>query len=215
MTFESLIAQGIRDTMEEKMAEYRVDGKTHRFSLAYRIRRRCILRSRNNITPLSIRKIRLILIAVILALFALTGFSLWRQLGGFSFNIFNDHSIVHYSDNNAKTTIEEIYCLPEEYELLSFSSNKTNILSEYMIDGEIVTISQHLIPFEYNANTENNNAEYLKINENDGYYITVDGETYISWAMDSYRFYISGKIDKNSAISLAESLKIGNFDQIP
>ena len=39
MTFDNLIAQGIRDTLKERCAEYQMTGKKHRFSLAYRIKR--------------------------------------------------------------------------------------------------------------------------------------------------------------------------------
>ena len=217
MTFEVLIAQGIRDTLEEKCAENRVHGKTHSFSLAYKIRRRSILDSRNNGMPLSIRKIRIILIAVILALFALTGFGLWRQLGGFSFNIFNDHSKVSYNADNFKTSIEEIYGLPEEYELLCISVEKYNVYSEYIVDGELVTINQYLFSDINQTNTENYKVEFLTINESDGYFIEniVDNDNYMAWTMDGYRFYLTGKVNKSIAINLVELLKIRNIDKNP
>lgn len=216
MTFEELIAQGIRDTLDKKCAEYPLEGKKHHFSLGYKIRRRRMLRSRTKGAPFSIRKIRFFLIAVILALFALTGFSFWRQFGGFSFNIFRDYSKIFYGDNKAKTTIEEIYGLPEEYELLSIISEKYVVKSKYMIDGEIVTLNQYLISYANNANTEKNNAEYLSINGNDGYYLNMfEGKSYVMWIMDGYRFYLLGEINKDTAVNLAESLKIRKFDKDP
>ena len=56
MTFDDLIAQAIRDTLDEKCAEYRHIGKKHRFSVAYRIRRWIIIRFRVKSMPLSFKK---------------------------------------------------------------------------------------------------------------------------------------------------------------
>lgn len=215
MTFDDLIAQGIRDTLDKKCAEYPLEGKKHHFSLGYKIRFRRMLRSRTKGSKFSSRKLRFILIAVILALFALTGFSFWRQFGGFSFNIFRDYSKVSYADNKVKTTIEEIYGLSEEYELLSISLEKYSVYSEYMVDGETVTLSQYLLSDVNQTNTEDNNAEYLSINKNDGFYIVIDEISYVSWNLDGYRLYLLGKISKNTAVFLAESLEIRNFDKIP
>ncbi|MCH5207797.1 MAG: DUF4367 domain-containing protein [Oscillospiraceae bacterium] len=216
MTFDDLIAQGIRDTLDKKCAEYPLEGKKHHFSLGYKIRRRRMLRSLTKGSPFSSRKLRLILIAVILALFALTGFSLWRQFGGFSFNIFRDHSNVFYDSNEVKTAIEEIYFLSEEYELISITSKQNLVRSKYMVDGEIVTLNQYLLSHVNIANTENNNVEYLLINGNDGYYLTMfENINYVMWIMDGYQFQLSGEFDKNAAKILAESLKIRNSDKIP
>ena len=217
MTFDDLIAQGIRDTLEEKCAEYRLDGKEHHFSIAYKIRRESIIHSRRKKAPISVRKIKYILLAIILSLVALTGFSLWRHFGSFSFNVFNDHSRVYYGDETVKTSIEEIYGLPEEYELLGIYTYEFNVLSQYLFDGEIITLSQHLINHLENINTEQNSAVHLTIKGNDGYYINnvADNNYYIEWVMDGYRFYLHGNIDKNTAVILAESLEIRNFDKIP
>ena len=90
MTFDELIAQGIRETLDEKCAECRTDGKKHHFSLAYKIARRNTIISARKRKPLSIRRIRYILLAILFVLFALLGFSLWRHFGGFSFKVFKD-----------------------------------------------------------------------------------------------------------------------------
>ena len=216
MTFDDLIAQGIRDTLGEKCAENLTGGKNHRFSIAYRIRRASIIRSRRSRPRFTIRKIKYILIAVIIALFTLTGFSVWRKFGGFSFNVFKDHSRVYFSGEVFKTEIEEIYGLPEEYEILSISLSKYDAYSKYMINGEIVTLSQDLSSAVGNANTENYEAEYLTINGNDGYYINMhENGNGLTWVMNGYRFYLFGEIDKSTVVFLAESLKIKNFDKIP
>ena len=56
MTFDELIAQGIRDILEEECAEYRQDSKKHRFSLIYKINRAIIIRFRVKRIPLPIKR---------------------------------------------------------------------------------------------------------------------------------------------------------------
>ena len=81
MTFDELIAQGIRDTLEEKCAEFQPTRKKHRFSVAYKIKRGLVVHSPGKITLPSVRAINYILIAIISAFSALTGVILWRKLG--------------------------------------------------------------------------------------------------------------------------------------
>lgn len=216
MTFDDLIVQGIRGTLEEQRDGYRLDGKNHLFSIAYKIRRRSIIRSSRSKTRFTIRKIKYILIAVIMALFVLTGFSLWRYFGRFYFNVLEDHSTVFFQGEHFKTTIEEVYGLPEEYELLSITINKFDVLSQYTVYGEIITLNQDLSSLVEDVNTENCEVEYLTINGNDGYLIHMfEDDVNLAWVNDGYIFTLSGKIDKNAAIFLAESLKIRNFDKTP
>ncbi|MCH5195584.1 MAG: hypothetical protein J1F28_02650 [Oscillospiraceae bacterium] len=53
MTFDELIAQGIRDTLEKKCAELCKPGKKHRFSAAYKKARTRIIRYGTKSAPLS------------------------------------------------------------------------------------------------------------------------------------------------------------------
>ena len=80
MTFDELIAQGIRDILEEKCAEYRLPGEKHRFSVAYKIKRAYMICFCVKKAPPSIRTVRFILIAVISVVFALAGFGLFKGL---------------------------------------------------------------------------------------------------------------------------------------
>lgn len=215
MTFDELIAQAIRETLDEKCDEFRTDGKKHHFSLAYKIARRRTIISARKRKLLSIRRIRYILLAILFVLFALLGFGLWRTFGKYSFNIFKDHSRVYLNNSNVKTEIEETYGLPEEYELLRIVIGEYSVCSKYNVDGETVNLVQYLTQNIAFANTEDNNAEQITVNGNNGYYINMIDSSEISWVMNSYQFTLSGKIDKNTALILAESLKIRNFDKIP
>ena len=214
MTFDELIAQAIRETLDEKCAEYCTDEKKHHFSLAYKIARRNTIISARKRKPLSIRRIRYILLAILFVLFALLGFSLWRTLGGFSFKVFKDHSKVYTSNDIVKTEIEEIYGLPEEYELIRTILGEEFVSSKYLVNGETVTLNQHLASDIVNANTENENAEYITVHGNDGYYINMIDINALGWSMDGYQFLLYSKLDKNTVLNLAKSLKIRNFDKI-
>lgn len=216
MTFDELIAQAIRETLDERCAEFHTDGKKHHFSLAYKIARRSTIISARKRKPLSIRRIRYILLAILFVLFALLGFSLWKTFGGYSFNDLKDHSKVYFNGTQLKYEIEDIYGLPNEYELLDINVDKYNVFSEYMFDGQSIFLCQNLTLLVDNANTENYKAEHVTINGNNGYFINMFEErSYIVWVMDGYHFYIFGKMHKTTAIFLAESLKVRNFDKIP
>ena len=77
MTFDDLIAQGIRDTLDERCAEYCPNGKKHHFSIAYKILREIIIRFRVKKIP-SVKSVNIILTALISVLFALLGFGIFK-----------------------------------------------------------------------------------------------------------------------------------------
>lgn len=77
MTFDELIAQGIRATLDERCAEYRTEGKKHRFSIAYKILREIIIRFRVKKVP-SVKSINIILTTLISVLLALLGFGIFK-----------------------------------------------------------------------------------------------------------------------------------------
>ena len=76
MTFDELIAQGIRETLDERCAEYCPVGKKHRFSLAYKIGRLYIIYFRTKGKPLSVGSIKIILNTATAVLTALLGLGL-------------------------------------------------------------------------------------------------------------------------------------------
>ena len=78
MTFDELIAQGIRDTLEERCAEYYPVGKKHHFSLAYKIGRLYIIYFRTKGKPLSFRSIKIIFNTAAAGLAALLGLELLK-----------------------------------------------------------------------------------------------------------------------------------------
>lgn len=77
MSFDDLIAKGIRETLDEKCAEYRPTGKKHNFSIGYKILRGIIIRFRVKRVP-SVRSVNIILTTVISMSFALLGLGLFK-----------------------------------------------------------------------------------------------------------------------------------------
>ena len=77
MAFDELIAQGIRDILDEEYAEHRQMGKRHNFSIGYKILREIIIRFRVKRVP-SVRSVNIILTALVSVLFALLGFGFFK-----------------------------------------------------------------------------------------------------------------------------------------
>ena len=77
MKLDDLIYDGIENTLDERLSQYTADLKKHHFSAAYKIRRhqtiRALSRDQKISGKFSVRRIRYVLLAVILAAFLLTG----------------------------------------------------------------------------------------------------------------------------------------------
>ena len=111
MKLDDLIYDGIENTLDERLSQYSADLKKHHFSAAYKIRRHQTIRSvslgQKAPRKLSVRRMRYVLLAVILAAFLLTGFSVWYSVGRFTFNVHSDHSVTYLSrtsDDKTKAT---------------------------------------------------------------------------------------------------------------
>lgn len=103
MKLDDLIYDGIENTLDERLAQYTADLKKHHFSASYKIRRHQTIRSvsQGQKAPrkFSVRRMRYVLLAVILAAFLLTGFSVWYSVGRFTFNVHSDHSVTYLPDS--------------------------------------------------------------------------------------------------------------------
>lgn len=161
MKLDDLIYDGIENTLDERLSQYTADLKKHHFSAAYKIRRhqtiRALSRDQKISGKFSVRRIRYALLAVILAAFLLTGFSIWYSVGGFTFNAHRDHSVTYISRTPGdKTKIESIYELPYEtgFSLTERQSDDVDVISIYQSGEEKVTLWQTIIGDVHNFNTE-------------------------------------------------------------
>ncbi|MCM1167416.1 MAG: hypothetical protein NC299_16075 [Lachnospiraceae bacterium] len=197
--------------------------KKHRFSLAYRLWERKTLRDfRRGCVDKNwtLRKARYAVAALTAALSLLIGGTAYAAVvlfGRYGFVDKVDYSKLllenHPSD---KTTIEELYGLPEEdgWELIDYNIDPTCSTLFYQRGDVKVSFDQSTI---HNGNmghinTGKADAEMLSLySENDGFVLEFENSTLIYWLYDGYLLKIYGNIDKNKAINLTYSTKIVNF----
>ncbi len=223
MTFDEKIAGEIRNTLDERYGTYCVSDKIHHFSLAYKIKKHYTIRSIKNKNAyrkgFSVRKVKYLVIAVLLAIFLLVGFSLWLTISRFSFNFHQDHSDVYITPNEGdKIRIEEIYILSDnmEFTLTERFIDNVDIISIYEKGESKVTLSQSVIDDIHKINTEYSSPEPIVIQGFEGYYVQMSrSENLVVWTMDGYLFDIGGNISKNELIKLAQSTKIKKIVENP
>lgn len=223
MTFDEKIAGEIRNTLDERYGAYCVSDKIHHFSLAYKIKKHHTIHSIKNENVhrkgFSVRKVKYLVIAVLLAIFLLVGFSLWLSISRFSFNIHQDHSDVYITPNEGdKIRIEGIYVLSDnmEFTLTERFIDDVDIISIYEKGESKVTLSQSVIDDIHKINTEYSSPEPIVIQGFEGYYVQMSrSENLVVWTMDGYLFDIGGNISKNELIKLAQSTKIKKIVENP
>ena len=216
MKLDDLIADGMMNSLDERLAQYTTNLKKHHFSAAYKIRRyqniRAASRGAKITNRFTVRRIRYALLALILAVFLLTGFTIWYTIGRFTFNIHSDHSVTYISRTlEDKEKIESIYGLPSDtgFSLTERQSNDEDVVSIYQSGDKIVTLCQMANDEVLNLNTEYGSPEEVKINDCNGIFISEnDGNCGVVWIMDGYLFMLNGKIDKISLVELAETTKL-------
>ena len=161
MKLDNMIADGIENTLDERLSQYTADLKKHHFSASYKIRRHQTIRSvslgQKAPRKLSVRRMRYVLLAVIFAAFLLTGFSVWYSVGRFTFNVHSDHSVTYLSrTSDDKTKIESKYGLPYEtgFSLTERQSDEEDVISVYQSGDTKVTLWQSVNDDVHNFNTE-------------------------------------------------------------
>lgn len=226
MTFDEMLKQALDETADERAAQMLNVGKKHRFSLAYRLWERKVLRDlrRNNgDKPLTLRKAKYALAAIITAsslLLGVTAYAAIAAFGRFSFDNPAD-SKPDYSklfiDNHPsdKTALREYYGLDEDtgWYMVNCEVGAYTTLLFYRNGDRIISFSQNIIVEASYIYTENSPIESVSLyEENDGFFIEYqDGTAALYWIYDGYLFRICGKTTKTEAINLALSTKIVNL----
>jgi hypothetical protein len=216
MKLDDLIYDGIENTLDERLSQYTADLKKHHFSAAYKIRRYQTIRTSSKAQKISwkfsVRRIRYALLAVILAAFLMTGFSIWYSAGRFTFNAHSDHSVTYISKTPGdKAKIESIYGLPYEtgFSMTERQSDDEDVISVYQSGDTKVTLWQSVNDDVHNFNTEYGTPEEVNINGCNGVFIPENnGECAVVWTMDGYLFTLNGNIDKMSLLNLAKATNV-------
>lgn len=223
MKLDAMIAEEITNTLDERLAQYTTNLKKHHFSAAYRIKRFQTIRKASQGLKVShrftVKRVRYALLAVLLAVFLLTGFSIWYTIERLTFNVHTDHSVTYLRERKEdKTKIESIYGLQSDtgFTLIDRQSDDEDVFSTYQSGDTKITLCQMVNDDRYNFNTEYGSAEKIMINDCEGIYISENNdECLAAWIMDGYLFTLSGNIDKNKLIFLAQSTKLEKLVETP
>ena len=216
MKLDAMIAEEITNTLDERLAQYTTNLNKHHFSAAYRIKRFQTIRTASRGSKVShgftVKSVRYALLAVILAVFMLTGFSVWFTIGRFTFNVHSDHSVAYLKEmKEDKTKIESIYGLQFDtgFTLIDRKSDGEDVFSTYQSGDTKITLCQMVNDDVHNLNTQYGSAEKIMINGCEGVFISEnDGESLAAWMMDGYLFMLYGNIDKMSLLDLAKTTKV-------
>lgn len=224
MTFNEKLKQALAENHDERMNRLAPTDKKHRFSLAYRIWERRMLKNLRNDRPApvwSLRKVRRIVTVSVFAAavtFVLTaGAIVGITTGRFSFNDKREYSELFMSNlSSDKTRFEEYYGLPEEdgWEITDFGELTNHVLISYKRGEEIVSFEQALIHENMGiVDTENAIIEPMSMySENDGFFIEFQsGSCGLWWIYDGYLLSAIGNLNKEELLNLAYSTKIIKF----
>lgn len=223
MKLDAMIAEEITNTLDERLSQYTTNLKKHNFSVAFRIKRFQTIRTTSQGSKAShrftVKRVRYALLAVLLAVFLLTGFSIWYTIGRFSFNVHSDHSVTFLRERKEdKTKIESIYGLQSDmgFTLIDRQSDDENVFSTYQSGDTKITLCQMVNDDVHNLNTEYSSAEKIMINDCEGVFISEnDSESLAAWIMDGYLFMLCGNINKDELVILAQSTNLEKFVETP
>lgn len=224
MTFEEKLAQAFKESLDERTERIMKIEKKHKFSLAYRLWERKMLRDLKKDrydSRWTLQKAKYAVTAMAAAFSLLIGTTAYAAIvmvSRYGFVDKIDYSkmlIENYPSD--KTTFEEYYGLPEEdgWELIDYDivSSWSSLIYKC---GDVKISFLQMIIHEGNMghiDTERADVEMLSLNsENDGFVLDFKEKgTSIYWIYDGYLLEISSDIDKNEAINLAYSTRIIEF----
>lgn len=226
MTFNEKLKQALAENHDERMNRLAIAEKKHKFSLAYRIWERRMLKNPRSGRPApvwSLRKIRRVVTIsffVAVVIFILTaGAVVGMTIGRFSFNNKHEYSELFMANlSSDKTRFEEYYGLPEEdgWIIVYQDTNDITIFTNYERGDKKITLEQTIITGNMGTvNTENAVVEPMSLyEENDGFFIAFQhGDCGLYWIYNGYLLNLSGNLDKEELVNLAYSTKIIEFQK--
>ena len=234
MISNELLRDALMLSLEETVAFHKRAGEEnpHRFSLAYKIRKRSILRlverhetekphTERHYMPLK-RLALLIAIFAAAVVLSVGVYAAYLIINGFVFDRHEEYSDVglDISEYQLKDSINELYWLPPESGCECVSKAIDNEFAVYyykLNDNDIVFTQYTKFAAEHylKLNTENANIYGVNVNGNNGFITTVYREKedktnrIVVWVMNGYFFSISCPLTEESGlIELAEKVVI-------
>ena len=238
MISDELLRDALMLSLEETIAFHKraSEENPHRFSLAYKIRKRSIIRlaeryetekphTERHFMPL--KRLALYMAIIVAAVVLSVGvYAAYLIINGFVFDVHGEYSrvMLDISEYEIKDTITELYWIPPEngWECIIEMSDSELVMSDYQCNDNVISLIQYTkfaTEHYFKLNTEDANVYDVKINGNDGF-INVrsredsDDEKEIIWVMDGYIFHVSCReITNEELVKLAESVAIKeNFE---
>lgn len=227
MTFDEKLAIALEETSNEQLERYS-SGKTPRFSLSYKIWRERVISQATDpwrSGKSTVRRVRLMVLAVILASCALTGitaYGLGLSMGRYRIDYDSRwRSALHIDRAETdRTVIEQYYGLAEtdEIRLANYTRLDNASLLLYPYDDFYIELHQYPIKNGEGFQVPTRGvADIIPVSifaEEDGFYTLFSGEqndfkeyTAIFWNYDGYLFLLAGTMNKDYAIKLAKTLK--------
>ena len=210
---EDLLKRALADTVAERYAGYGECEVKHTFSIGYRIKRSMLIRQvkrgvANKVTQvIPVLRLNIILIAIFVTILAVSAFVIWYRISGFSFKVEPTNSTVYVeSVEEPKTTIEEIYYIPESEGVEIINQNITTgaVYTKYKLGENQIILNQTLIGDKHQINTEGYVIESVQISENNGYFIQMGDNSFVSWTQDGYVLSITSNLNKEETINLSK-----------
>lgn len=237
MISDELLRAALIASFEERMAlcEREIEENPHRFSLAYKIRKRSIIRlarryeetkepsAERHFMPL--RRLALIIAIIAAAVILSVGaYAAYLIINGFVFDRHETYSEVtlDISEYDFKDSIAEIYGFTPEsgIECVSKIVEDKIVISKYQLDGKSIFLTQYTkyqIENGFLTNTEASDIYWTKVNENGGFTVIRHREiktesSIITWINNEYIFSISSKeFTDNELIELIDWLIIEDY----
>ena len=231
MVSDELIISALVESLEERLTQYKIWGEENprRFSLAYKIRKKSIIRLANRYENqgrqadrkyMPLRRLAMLIAIIIAAVVLSVGiFAAYTIINNFVFDVHDDHSDVTLDPSayELKDAIAELYWLPPESgcEYIDDMNDGEVAFYDYSLNNNAVKLAQYTRFFAEQAlviNTEHSDVFGVKINGNDGFMVIHHREGFedsktITWVMDGYIFQITSTTISNDALmELAESV---------
>lgn len=231
MVSDELIISALVESLEERLTQYKIWGEENprRFSLAYKIRKKSIIRLANRYENqgrqadrkyMPLRRLAMLIAIIIAAVVLSVGiFAAYTIINKFVFDVKKEYSDVTLDPSayELKDAITELYWLPPESgcEYIDYTNDGEIVFYNYSLNNNTVGLAQYTKVFadqSLRVNTENADIFGVKINGNDGFmlihhYEGFDDLKTITWVMDGYVFHISSvSIIDDDLVKLAESV---------
>lgn len=183
----------------------------HKFSEKHNEKMEEILRagSKDGKRKLSGKAIKIFLIAAILLAAATTAFAI-PSCREFIVKQFSDHSEYYVSDTKNAKKVESLKLgyIPEGFEKTEDYKLDYLYRFSYKNNQKYFNVDKHKMDAEINFDTEKYNSENIEINGIQSIYFTSSDKEYgIIFNNGEYIFIISGNIEKNELVKIAQNVK--------